>query len=78
MLGGGVSHLGGSTLKAVRPCTFISSLIAWILDKVSLNVGKSSNNFSSIEAVADLLGDSDLSDDGILEEETKSWYEETI
>lgn len=72
MLQRGISHLGGLAFKAVIPYTPISSLMAWILKKVTLKIGRSSNKFSSIEALPDLLGDSDVSDKGVLEEESKA------
>lgn len=48
-----------------------------MLEEVSLEVGKSSNRFSSMDALPDLLGDSDLLGDRILKEEIKSRSAET-
>lgn len=74
----GVSHLEGSTLSAVNPYTPISSLMAWIFEEVTLKVGKSSNRFLSVETLLDLLVDSDLLVEGVLEEESKPRCEEIV
>lgn len=68
----GVSHLGGKTLKVVSPYTLIFSLMAYIFEGIFLKMGKSSNRFSSMEALPDLLVDSDLSGEKVMEEESKS------